>query len=143
MFSGKRPAEVLIADDESIARDILHFYLESFGCRVHTAKDGDEALAIFRDGADWIGLVILDARMPGPHPVELYSAIRQLSPSVPILFCSGIAPDDPVIRAINEHGLQLLSKPFNRGALHQAILDVTKETETRTAVARYYRTVLG
>ena len=143
MFSGNRPAEVLIADDESIARDVLHFYLESLGCRVHTAKDGHEALAMCGECADWLGLVILDARMPGPPPVELYKRIREVSPAIPVLFCSGISSDDPEIQAINENGFQLLKKPFNRGALHQAILQATNEAETRTAVARYYRTVMG
>ena len=143
MFSGQRPAEVLIADDEPIARDILHFYLENLGCRVHTAEDGDEALAIFRDGADWIGLVVLDALMPGPSPGRLYHLLRQINPTVPILFCSGISPSDPIIREINEQGLRLLSKPFNRGDLHQAILEITKEAEGQVAAAREYRRVFG
>ena len=143
MFSGTRPAEVLIADDESIARDIMHFYLENLGCRVHIARDGDEALTLCYEVAEWIGLVILDACMPGPSPVDLYKSIREINPSVPVLFCSGVSADDPVIRAINEHGFQLLPKPFNRSDLHQAILAVTQELQTRDAVARYYRRVMG
>lgn len=143
MFSGTRPAEVLIADDESIAREILQLYLEGLGCRVHAARDGNEALAMFRAGADWIGLVILDARMPGPSPTELYNRIHEISPSVPVLFCSGVSPDDPEIRQINDSGFQLLPKPFNRSGLHQAILAVTQEEETQEAVARYYRSTMG
>lgn len=143
MFAAARPAEVLIADDEPIARDVLHFYLESLGCRVHAVSNGDDALRMLGEGVDWISLVILDACMPGPPAVELYEKLREISPSVPILFCSGVSPEDPVIRAINEYGYQLLPKPFNRSRLHEAIVRVTGEAETQAAVARYYRTVMG
>lgn len=135
MFAGQPPAEVLIADDDAIARDVLSFYLETFGCRVQAARDGNEALAMYREGADWIGLVILDARMPGPPPIQMYQLIRQISLHIPILFCSGVPDDDPVIRAINEHGYQLLTKPFNRGMLHQAIIQATRIAESKAATA--------
>lgn len=118
--------EVLIADDDPICREILQLYLGNFACRVHAACDGNEALAVLRDAADRIGLIILDGRMPGPPPAQLYRLIRHISPCVPVLFCSGLLPDDPEIREINECGLQLLTKPFNRSDLRQAILNVLK-----------------
>ena len=124
--------EVLIADDEPICREILQLHLESFGCRVHVACDGHQALAIYKDRADGIGLVILDACMPGPPPVELYSRIRQISRHVPVLFCSGAWPGDPIVAAINQSGLELLTKPFNRSDLRQAIERVVTSAEART-----------
>ena len=125
--------EALIADDEPVCREILRLYLESFGCRVHVACGGHQALAAYQDRADGIGLVILDACMPGPSPIELYSRIRQISPHVPILFCSGVSPGDPIMAAINQSGLELLTKPFNRSDLRQAILRVVKAAEARTS----------
>ena len=92
-------------------------------------SDGNEALAVFKDRADRIGLVILDARMPGPLPVELHKQIRQIRPCAPILFCSGVSPDDPLIRAINDYGLRLLPKPFNRSELFEAILNILKHSD--------------
>ena len=80
--------------------------------------------------------------MPGPSPIQLYNAIRQISPCIPVLFCSGVHPDDPLIQQINERGLQLFAKPFNRSALREAILEATKAAETLT-VARYHRAVTG
>ena len=126
--------DVLIADDEPICRDVLEFYLENLGCRVQAVCDGDEALAAYTHGADRIGLVVLDARMPGPSPLELYKRIRRISPRVPVLFCSGVSPLDPIIVAINACGLQLLPKPFNRSDLFQAILRVLKRAETGVPV---------
>lgn len=126
MIAIKRPPEVLIADDEPIARTVLEIYLESLGWRVIAATDGNEALGIFREAAGGIGLVILDVRMPGPCPIELYEMLRQINPSVRILYCSGVSYEDPLSREIDAEGLQLLSKPFNRGDLHEAIRQITK-----------------
>ena len=121
--------EVLIADDEAISREILQTYLESLGCSVQAAASGSEALKAFQEGTEWIRLVILDVCMPGPEPHELYEQIRRIKPSVPILFCSGISWGEPELRFIDEQGLQLLPKPFNRAALLQAALRVLKDAE--------------
>lgn len=114
-------ADVLIADDESVHRRILEFYLGSFGCRVYSANNGHEVLTACREGAEGIRLVVLDIRMPGPSPIRLYQQIREVRPELPVLFCSGAPPDDPEICCVSEHGLQLLSKPFRRSQLQQAI----------------------
>lgn len=119
-------ADVLIADDESVHRRILEFYLGSLGCKVHAADDGHQVLAACRDGAEGIRLVVLDVRMPGPSPIRLYRQIREIRPDLPVLFCSGAPPDDPEICSVSEHGLQLLSKPFRRSQLQRAMVSVLK-----------------
>lgn len=56
----RRPAAVLIADDESIARDIFQCYLEGLGCRVHTAGDAPrrwrsfENARVASDSSFWV-----------------------------------------------------------------------------------------
>ena len=122
---------VLIADDESIARDILQFYLESLGCRVLPARDGDEALALFGAAGATIDLVILDVCMPGPPPLELYGQFRRISQKVSVLYCSGVAADDPLSRELSANSLHLLSKPFNRSDLRYAIQELMVAREAQ------------
>lgn len=116
-----RPADVLIADDEAVHRKVLEFYLGSFGCRVQAACDGDEMLAACRQIADSLKLVVLDVRMPGPTPLQMYEQIHAIRPELPVLFCSAADPDDPAICSIHKHGLKLLPKPYQRSDLRQAI----------------------
>ena len=130
--------EVLVADDDPIARDILQIYLESIGCRVQVVTNGDDALRACEEGADRIELVILDARMPGPSPSELYELVRRISPSVPILYCSGVSPDDPDMQFINEHGLKLVPKPFGRADLLQALRRLLSAAESASAIRVNY-----
>lgn len=113
--------EVLAADDDPISLAFLQMHLDSFGCRVRTVASGNEALTEFEATAERTRLVILDARMPGPPPLELHNRIHALNPAVPILFYSGLAPEDPELRAINQAGLRLLAKPACRGALLNAL----------------------
>lgn len=130
MLNTARPVHVLIADDEPVARQVFSVYLESFGCRVTVTCDGHEALAAYGDGSNSIQLIILDALMPGPPPLQLFQQIRRINSRVPILFCSGVSPDDPLIHSINQAGLQLLRKPFGRPNLIQAVTNVLKLAET-------------
>lgn len=125
----KKPREVLVADDESIVREVLQVYLESFGCRVRSAWDGDTALRELQANADEIGLVILDARMPGPSADDLYERIRRIAPNVPILVCSGVSSESPDMRFVADKGLRLLPKPFNRSDLRRAIMQVLSAQE--------------
>ena len=125
----KQPREVLVVDDESIVRDVLQVYLESFGCRVRTASDGDAAICELAANPETIGLVILDARIPGTSTEALYERIRVIAPSVPILVCSGASTESPEMRFVNDHGLKLLSKPFNRSDLRRAIVQVLDARE--------------
>ena len=136
--------DVLIADDESIARDILQFYLESLGCRVLPARDGDEALALFGRAGDAIDLAILDVCMPGPPPLELYRRLRRINQKVSVLYCSGVSPDDPLSRELSANSLHLLSKPYNRSDLRYAIRELiaASDAEPLRRGERLHRAIL-
>ena len=116
-----RKLDVLVADDESIARDILQIHLESLGCGVQSAVDGNQALHVLEDGPGQIGLVIIDAVMPGPSARELYHRIRAVDPGVPVLICSAHSLNHPELRFISDEHLPFLPKPFTRDELLQTL----------------------
>lgn len=132
------PLNVLVADDDPIARDMLQIYLESIGCRVQAVNDGDAAYQVCEQRADELELVVLDARMPGPCPHALYDKLRALCPSLPILYCSGVSAEDPEMHFINEHGLSLLPKPFNRTDLLKAMRRVLTAAESARSIRGNY-----
>lgn len=126
--------DVLIAEDDAISRDILQAYLETLRCRVHIAKDGNQAIRAAKDCADWINIIFLDAHMPGPEPADLYDQVRAASPNVPILICSALSEWDSRLDFIVEHDLILLMKPFRRADLRQAIENVLGEHRSAAAI---------
>lgn len=77
---------VLIADDDVLVRRVLRMALESNGYVVLEAVDAVSVL----DGAHARpDLVVLDMNMPGGTAHETLRALRELSPTMPILILSG------------------------------------------------------
>lgn len=85
---------ILIADDEPILLIVCQMMLEQLGFSVHSATDGLDAVARFREGAADYCAVLLDIQMPGMDGIEAMTEIRKISATVPILLISGFSKDD-------------------------------------------------
>ncbi len=103
---------ILVAEDDQVARLLTREILEEFGYSVLEAKDGQEALELFRDNRDRISLVMLDVVMPKLKGREVYDAVRALDPSMKVLFCSGYSEDVVIRQAGFGSGLDYLHKPY-------------------------------
>jgi signal transduction histidine kinase/CheY-like chemotaxis protein len=82
---------ILVVDDEDLVRDVVNSVLVRRGFRVLTAADGEEALAIYRDRAREIDLVLLDMTMPRLSGVQVHHQLQQINPAVRVIFSSGHA----------------------------------------------------
>jgi len=104
---------ILVAEDESAVRELVHGILTSFGYRVLLASDGEEAVEVFRAHQDAIDLVLLDLIMPRLSGKAAYDAIQELRPGTRALFTSGYTAD--VIRSKGELGpdTELVMKPVH------------------------------
>jgi len=81
------PTRLLVVDDEDFVRDLLSEILESEHCEVELAKDGTEALALFRERE--FDAVFTDVGMPGMSGWELAREIRQVNETIPIAIITG------------------------------------------------------
>ena len=75
--------KILVADDESRMRKLIHDYLMKEGYEVLEAEDGVQALDLFYQERE-IALVILDVMMPGADGWTVLREIRKES-SVPVI----------------------------------------------------------
>lgn len=80
---------VLVIDDEELVRSYSRSALLRYGYDVLLARDGAEAVRLFQEKADQIGLVLLDVAMPGMDGAKTLERIREIRPDVPVLVCSG------------------------------------------------------
>jgi len=80
---------ILLVDDEDSIQTLLTYPLERDGYRVLQARDGDEALRLFRDQE--IDLVVLDLMLPKVDGLEVCRRMRAES-TVPIVMLT--ARDD-------------------------------------------------
>ena len=74
---------ILVVDDDPSIRQTLHIALTKAGYEVSEARDGEEAIRLWREGrAD---LVIADIYMPKKSGLELIKELRAESPSTPVI----------------------------------------------------------
>ena len=91
-------AEILIAEDEPSARRGFRALFEGEGYAVRTARDGEEALAKFRESRP--DAVLLDVMMPKMNGMIACAEIRRSDPLVPILFFTAMPSDVGAVRAL-------------------------------------------
>jgi CheY-like chemotaxis protein len=117
-----RQRHILVVDDESLVRQSVNILLQGDGYRVHEAKSGAEALALFEPGK--FDMVFTDYLMPEMRGDQLAAAIKERSPNQPVVmltaFLEKFKPSDPPPGGVDS----IICKPFALDTL-------------RTALARY------
>ncbi len=106
------PALVLVVDDDVGARTVAARVLMQQGCHVLTAKDGEEAIGIFRKRGTDVDLVLLDLTMPGLGGAETRAEMRKIRPSVCVVLSSGYDEEDLSLRLANDPPAGFLHKPY-------------------------------
>ncbi|WP_338552709.1 response regulator transcription factor [Paenibacillus sp. KS-LC4] len=101
---------VLVVDDDSEIRDVIHVYLRNEGYRVIEAADGLEALAAIQ--SESIQLVILDVMMPRMDGIQACFKIREIS-NIPIIMLSAKEEDIDKITGLTTGADDYMVKPFN------------------------------
>ena len=103
----------MLVDDEEIVLKVNIEMLKSFGYSVLAAKDGDEAIKIFRENKNIIDLVILDMILPGMSGGEVYDRIKEISPDVKVLLSSGYSIDGQAKKILERGCDDFIQKPYD------------------------------
>jgi len=112
---------VLLVDDEPIVRKVGEGALVSLGFAVLLAKDGVEAVEIFRQHRDEIRCVLCDLTMPRMSGWETLVALRKLAPGLPVILASGYDKAHVMAGDHPELPQAFLSKPYQLQGLRDAI----------------------
>lgn len=101
---------VLVADDETEIRQLLHLYLEKDGYEVVEADNGNSALEICEKSK--VDMVILDIMMPGMNGYQVIQKIRKIS-NIPVIMISAKIQDEDKILGLDLGADDYITKPFN------------------------------
>ena len=112
---------ILIADDNDSDRLILQTIVRKEGHTVYAARDGQEAIDLFKEQSP--DIVLLDALMPNVDGFEAARTIKQLAGDslVPIIFLTSLRDATSLADCLAAGGLDFLSKPYNRIILQAKI----------------------
>jgi CheY-like chemotaxis protein len=108
---------VMIVDDEEFVTILAQRVLTDEGYRVCTAKDGFQAIEIYRKLKDQIALIILDFTMPIMDGADVFAELLMINPKVPVVLSSGFAEQER-LRSMLARGLRgFMPKPYTQQKL--------------------------
>jgi len=114
---------VLLVDDEDTVRQVGKRMLERMGFEVMTAREGREALFIFREHAERIACVLLDLTMPLMDGQECFREMRRIREDVPVLLSSGYNEQDVTQRFVGKGLAGFIQKPYVSETLRKKVLE--------------------
>ena len=118
-----RSLDVLVVDDEPMARDVMAQYLTGDGHRVQTASNGQEGLEQFKAGR--FDVVLTDQAMPGLNGGELAGLIKSQAPAVAVILVTGFGD---ILEATGEQPAgvdMMLTKPVSMAVLRETLAELT------------------
>jgi CheY-like chemotaxis protein len=122
---------ILVVEDDSPIRQLIHEVLAQRGFAVQEAKDGLEAWALLKRDDPPFDLVILDLIMPELSGYEVLQRMHRKGLQLPVIVCSGF-PGDISESELHELGVRLfLAKPFDLNVFIQSVYDVLGSAETK------------
>lgn len=103
--------KILVVDDESRMRKLVHDFLAKAGYKILEAEDGEQALDVFFANSD-IALVILDVMMPKRDGYAVLKEIRGYS-KVPVVMLTARSEERDELKGFELGVDEYISKPFS------------------------------
>jgi two-component system response regulator PilR (NtrC family) len=101
---------ILVADDESLARQSVTELLREEGYHVYEAADGQAALQLLEE-VD-VDLILSDLRMPGVDGLALLRKVREVYPQTMVVLMTAYASVETVVDALRLGAQDYLLKPL-------------------------------
>src|SRR5690606_31464913 len=116
---------ILVMDDEPRLLELLADCLVAIQCRVETAANGDQAIAMYQDALernDPFDAVVLDLTVRGGMGgAEALRELKMIEPGVLAIACSGYS-NDPILCDHEQFGFAAaVGKPFRFAVLARAV----------------------
>ena len=160
MNEAKKPARVLVVDDEERNRRLFVAMLEAEGYTALEAADGAQALELARQSPP--DLVLLDIMMPGMDGYEVARALKAdaLTKAIPVVMVTALDDRDSRLRGLEAGAEEFVTKPVDRNEMrvrvrnllrlkefsdfladHNRILDAQVKERTRQLLSSYRETI--
>ncbi|MEH5669326.1 two-component system response regulator GlrR [Enterobacter cloacae] len=118
-MTSRKPAHLLLVDDDPGLLKLLGMRLVSEGYSVVTAESGLEGLKIL--AREKIDLVISDLRMDEMDGLQLFAEIQKQQPGMPVIILTAHGSIPDAVTATQQGVFSFLTKPVDKDALYKAI----------------------
>ncbi|MCZ6627869.1 MAG: fused response regulator/phosphatase [SAR324 cluster bacterium] len=112
--SEQEQPHLLVVDDDNDILRIVQFFLSKQKFKVHTANNGEEALAVLEVHPD-IDLILSDVMMPKLNGLELLKKVRSNKrySEIPMILISAEGETSQKVTGLNMGADDFITKPFN------------------------------
>jgi signal transduction histidine kinase len=126
---------ILLVDDEEGIRKVLSIALSDMGYNVRTAKNGVEALRVFKDERPPI--VLTDIKMPEMDGIELLRRLKKVNPATEVIMITGHGDLDLAIKSVKYEATDFVTKPINDEVLEIALNRAQERIAMRQKLTEY------
>ncbi|HDZ1549853.1 TPA: two-component system response regulator GlrR [Klebsiella pneumoniae] len=126
----RKPARLLLVDDDPGLLKLLGMRLISEGYSVVTAESGPESLRVL--GREKVDLVISDLRMDEMDGLQLFSEIQKGHPGMPVIILTAHGSIPDAVAATQQGVFSFLTKPVDKDALYKAIDEALEQRSPAT-----------
>jgi DNA-binding response OmpR family regulator len=102
-------SNILVVDDEPIARQSLSDILRLEGYHVTAVANGEAAVDHIRRYA--VDLIVLDLKMPGMNGLDVVQVVNQVSPDTEIILLTAFGSMETAVEALRQRVHDYLFKP--------------------------------
>lgn len=110
-------AKILVIDDEESIRDIVSQFFEQLGCRVSSARDGQDGVDRVRQ--EPFDLVFLDLNMPRMTGMAALPLIHEVNPDTRVVIMTAFASYESKVEAREKGAYDYVVKPVNLSKLKE------------------------
>jgi YesN/AraC family two-component response regulator len=132
-MAGKK-GKILVLDDEQIVLDSVSRVLEGENYEVRTARGGEQAMEILKEGRT--DALITDLKMPGMSGLEAMEALAEIDPDLSMIMLTAYPTIDTAVKAMKMGAVDYLRKPFTPDQL-TALVDKVMDDRKKRFERRY------
>lgn len=104
---------ILLIDDQNVIVEVGDQMIRDLGYRCLTAKNGQDAISMYKKQQSRIDLVILDMIMPEMQGKAIFDHLKRINAGVKVLLTSGYGMTDEVKELLSRGGNGYIQKPFD------------------------------
>lgn len=119
---------VLLVEDEDMLLDLLSTLLSEHGYKTLTARDGQEAVEIFKRHHQEIAIVLSDMGLPKLGGWQAFQQMREVNPSTKVILASGYLDPDLRTEMIASGAVDFIQKPYVPDEILRRIRTVIDES---------------
>jgi PAS domain S-box-containing protein len=117
----KGTGTILLVDDEEMVLEVAEKLLKTMGYHVLTAREGTEAIEVYKKHRETVDLVVLDIIMPKVKGGEVFNCLIEINPDIKVLLSSGYSIDGEASKILERGAKGFIQKPFDVERLSESI----------------------